>query len=175
MKSTCRNMRVPAVFHLYILITKWLIFIPLTIRRNMCRKVCMYIDVRVKGQKALPSGFKGQKHISYFFCFRFLCRKITSLLMFKGQGYNLTKDVYRNYQMLCACSTTLQIEQSDCFASWVQPVKCFCALTLVQSGIWGCEFCQSVFFLAEKSATQGISISGRYENKNPLQTEERIW
>jgi hypothetical protein len=31
------------------------------------------------------------------------------------------------------------------------------------------------FFQTEKSISQLISISGRYETKNPLQAEERIW
>jgi hypothetical protein len=31
------------------------------------------------------------------------------------------------------------------------------------------------FFQTEKSISQVISISGRYETKNPLQAEERIW
>ncbi len=34
---------------------------------------------------------------------------------------------------------------------------------------------QSDFFQTEKSISQVISISGRYETKNPLQAEERIW
>jgi hypothetical protein len=79
--------------------------------------------------------------------------------------------------MLCVCSES----------GWSksEPIRGFCALTPSNQIFSHREFSQSDFsrearqlvrfFHTEKLVIHVISIADRYESKNPLQGEERIW